>query len=199
MCAAPTSATVPEGFVVHTESTTSILFAAPPSSTGGSPSGTAPVFLNPVQEYNRDLSVVAIRTWSETRQAEKRQYWEEGLRRKWARKRARDVNGAGGEKFAAARATEAHAKGKEKEGGVEPPGGAQVGEEQAGAKRRKADDGGATTHTAGSPAPLPGAATAEGGADTTPPKVSARTVRSLLSLDRCRPGSRTDSPAATTD
>ncbi|KWU41274.1 N2,N2-dimethylguanosine tRNA methyltransferase [Rhodotorula sp. JG-1b] len=109
---------VPEGFVVHTESTTSILFAAPPSSSG---TGTAPVFLNPVQEYNRDLSVVAIRTWSEARQAEKRKYWEEGLRRKWARKRARDLNGAGGdgaEKFAKPKSTgagEDEGKGKGKE------------------------------------------------------------------------------------
>jgi len=77
---------VPEGFVPYTESTTSILFAAPPSSS--SQAGSAPVFLNPVQQYNRDLSVVAIRTWSEARQREKRAFWEEGLRRKRERKRA---------------------------------------------------------------------------------------------------------------
>ena len=28
------------------------------------------VFLNPVQEYNRDLSIVAIRAWSEIKSAE---------------------------------------------------------------------------------------------------------------------------------
>ncbi|POY73132.1 hypothetical protein BMF94_3825 [Rhodotorula taiwanensis] len=117
---------VPEGFVVHTESTTSILFAAPAAAS--SASGTAPVFLNPVQEYNRDLSVVAIRTWSELRQDEKRKYWEEGLRRKWARKRARDTNGTdGGDKYG---------KGKGKE--VEST--AAEGEEQR-PKRRK-DEGG---------------------------------------------------------
>ncbi|GAA5895558.1 hypothetical protein JCM8208_005267 [Rhodotorula glutinis] len=83
---------VPEGFVPYSESTTSILFAAPPSSSDQS--GSAPVFLNPVQQYNRDLSVVAIRTWSEARQREKRAFWEEGIRRKRERKRA---GGAGGE------------------------------------------------------------------------------------------------------
>lgn len=83
---------IPEGFIVHTESSTSILFAAPPSTTS---SGPAPVFLNPVQEYNRDLSVVAIRTWGEVRQREKRERWEEGLRKKWAKKRARDAKGEG--------------------------------------------------------------------------------------------------------
>ncbi|KAJ8291482.1 tRNA (guanine(26)-N(2))-dimethyltransferase [Rhodotorula toruloides] len=83
---------IPEGFIVHTESSTSILFAAPPSTTS---SGPAPVFLNPVQEYNRDLSVVAIRTWGEVRQREKRDRWEEGLRKKWAKKRARDAKGEG--------------------------------------------------------------------------------------------------------
>ncbi|GAA6003324.1 tRNA (guanine26-N2)-dimethyltransferase [Rhodotorula paludigena] len=81
---------VPEGFVPYSEATTSILFAAPPESSSAT---TAPVFLNPVQQYNRDLSVVAIRTWSEARQREKRAYWEEGLRRKRERKRAREDKG----------------------------------------------------------------------------------------------------------
>ncbi|KDE07200.1 hypothetical protein MVLG_02600 [Microbotryum lychnidis-dioicae p1A1 Lamole] len=109
--AAPTSASqqasdVPHGFVVHRESTTSILFAVPsattptttiaaaststdstsPSSTAANVANVAPVFLNPVQEYNRDLSVVAIRTWSEMRQAEKQKYWEVGVRNKWTKK-----------------------------------------------------------------------------------------------------------------
>lgn len=44
------------------------------------------MFLNPVQEYNRDLSVVAIRTWSERRQREKAEKWEIGARRKVAKK-----------------------------------------------------------------------------------------------------------------
>jgi tRNA (guanine26-N2/guanine27-N2)-dimethyltransferase len=91
----------PPGFIVHRESSTSILFAIPPhlassdayntttSSTAGA--GAANVFLNPVQEYNRDLSVVAIRTWSERRQREKAAKWEEGARRKVERKKSKRV------------------------------------------------------------------------------------------------------------
>ncbi|GAA6052816.1 hypothetical protein JCM3770_006266 [Rhodotorula araucariae] len=90
--AAAAAPVVPDGFVPYTESTTSILFAAPPSSSAAETAGgSAPVFLNPVQQYNRDLSVVAIRTWSEARQREKRAYWEEGLRRKRERKRGADA------------------------------------------------------------------------------------------------------------
>ncbi|KAL8280543.1 hypothetical protein RQP46_007191 [Phenoliferia psychrophenolica] len=74
---------VPAGFVVHTESTTSILFASPTSS------GPAPVFLNPVQEYNRDLSIVAIRTWSEQRQKERAALWEKSIRKKWAKEKGK--------------------------------------------------------------------------------------------------------------
>lgn len=47
------------------------------------------MFLNPVQEYNRDLSVVAIRTWSELRQQEKAKIWEKGVYKKWEKKRAK--------------------------------------------------------------------------------------------------------------
>ncbi|CEQ41078.1 SPOSA6832_02748, partial [Sporobolomyces salmonicolor] len=88
---------VPPGFIVHTEQSASILFASPSASSSEptSASGPAPVFLNPVQEYNRDLSVVAIRTWSEIRQREKRKVWEEGVRKKWARKRAKGAVGEG--------------------------------------------------------------------------------------------------------
>lgn len=46
-------------------------------------------FLNPVQEFNRDLSVVAIRTWSELLDSEKRARWEAG------RKRAEDARARG--------------------------------------------------------------------------------------------------------
>ncbi|KAM0787302.1 hypothetical protein ACM66B_007078 [Microbotryomycetes sp. NB124-2] len=92
--ASPSSSSLPApppGFVAYTEATTSILFAAPKDSvsTSGDKQSQAPVFLNPVQEYNRDLSVVAIRAWSERRQKDKAAYWEEGVRRKWARRRAR--------------------------------------------------------------------------------------------------------------
>jgi len=56
------------------------------------------VFLNPVQEYNRDLSIVAIRAWSEIKSAE-----ESERREKQRAKRAngppskrRKLNGAAG-------------------------------------------------------------------------------------------------------
>ncbi|GAA5987011.1 hypothetical protein JCM11641_004418 [Rhodosporidiobolus odoratus] len=88
-----TARPVPEGFIVHSESTTSILFAAPPESA--SPS-TAPVFLNPVQEYNRDLSVVAIRTWGDIWSREKKARWEEGVRRKWEKKKRGPPGGVEG-------------------------------------------------------------------------------------------------------
>ncbi|KAK4693858.1 tRNA (guanine26-N2/guanine27-N2)-dimethyltransferase, partial [Phenoliferia sp. Uapishka_3] len=79
----PASKPVPANFVVHTESTTSILFAAPQTT------GPAPVFLNPVQEYNRDLSIVAIRTWSEQRQKDKAAAWEKSVRKKEASAKAK--------------------------------------------------------------------------------------------------------------
>ncbi|GAA6021147.1 hypothetical protein JCM8202_001874 [Rhodotorula sphaerocarpa] len=166
----------PEGFVVHTESTTSILFAAPPAAaaaapssasasssaaaapSSATPSSTAPVFLNPVQEYNRDLSVVAIRTWSELRQQEKRTYWEEGLRRKWARKRARDANGGdGAEKYKREEHQGEGAVEVAEKGSAGEAGGAEAATEadaEAGqdAKRRKADDG-AVAPTAAATAP----------------------------------------------
>lgn len=100
--AVPSSRPVPEGYIRHTESTTSILFAiptpkaprkAPTASTSASNAAANPtlltpaVFLNPVQEYNRDLSIVAIRTWSEERQREKNVIWEEGLRKRWAKEK----------------------------------------------------------------------------------------------------------------
>lgn len=81
--------------MLHTESSTSILFALSPKDQQA---GAAPVFLNPVQEYNRDLSVVAIRTWSDLRQKAKVAHWEEGIRRKWAKRKSKgDDGGVGAE------------------------------------------------------------------------------------------------------
>jgi tRNA (guanine26-N2/guanine27-N2)-dimethyltransferase len=51
--------TVPAGFKAHTESSTTIL--VPESNTA---------FLNPVQQYNRDLSIAVIRAWNEMRKEE---------------------------------------------------------------------------------------------------------------------------------
>lgn len=76
---------VPNGFKVHTESSTSILFASK------STSAVAPVFLNPVQEYNRDLSILAIRTWSEQRQQEKELAWQTSVKKRWAKRKAKSA------------------------------------------------------------------------------------------------------------
>jgi len=51
-----TPGTVPAGYKAHTESSTTIL--VPDSNTA---------FLNPVQQYNRDLSIAVIRAWNELR------------------------------------------------------------------------------------------------------------------------------------
>lgn len=50
---------VPDGFKPHTESSTTIL--VPKGNTA---------FLNPVQQYNRDLSIAVIRAWNEMRKEE---------------------------------------------------------------------------------------------------------------------------------
>ncbi|CEL52430.1 tRNA (guanine-N2-)-methyltransferase [Rhizoctonia solani AG-1 IB] len=61
---------IPEGFTVHTENTAKILL---PSETT--------TFLNPIQEFNRDLSVACITTWSNR--------WEQGKRARWEQASAR--------------------------------------------------------------------------------------------------------------
>ncbi|KIY72133.1 N2,N2-dimethylguanosine tRNA methyltransferase [Cylindrobasidium torrendii FP15055 ss-10] len=68
-----TAKTVPEGFKLHEENSTSILVA-----------GEA--FLNPVQEFNRDLSVACITAWSELFNAEKEETWKKSLQRQAGRK-----------------------------------------------------------------------------------------------------------------
>jgi hypothetical protein len=55
---------VPSGFTLHSENTTHILL----------PSDNC-AFLNPVQEFNRDLSVACIRVWSEE--------WNRAKEAKW--------------------------------------------------------------------------------------------------------------------
>ena len=60
--------TPPAGYTVHRESTTEILVAAKDSANSRSQ-----VFINPIQEFNRDLSVLALRAWSNLLAAEKRQ------------------------------------------------------------------------------------------------------------------------------
>ena len=61
--ATETNAAIPDGFSLHIENTTKILLD--PHET----------FLNPVQEFNRDLSVAAIRVWSEERNRVKEANW----------------------------------------------------------------------------------------------------------------------------
>ena len=64
---------VPDGFRLFTENTSHILLSANDA------------FLNPVQEFNRDLSVACIRTWSEDRNHEKEQTWRKRMQGKMAR------------------------------------------------------------------------------------------------------------------
>lgn len=73
----PPTITVPEGFSLHSENTSHILL---PNDNGA--------FLNPVQEFNRDMSVAAIRTWGEQMNELKKHKWEQA-RDKKANKRAK--------------------------------------------------------------------------------------------------------------
>ncbi|KAH7340245.1 N2,N2-dimethylguanosine tRNA methyltransferase [Rhizoctonia solani] len=57
---------IPEGFTVHTENTAKILL---PSETT--------TFLNPIQEFNRDLSVACISVWGKRWEQVKRAKWEQ--------------------------------------------------------------------------------------------------------------------------
>lgn len=65
------SITVPDGFTLHTENTSYVLL---PSNNEA--------FLNPVQEFNRDLSVAAIRVWSEELNRAKEERWRQGKERR---------------------------------------------------------------------------------------------------------------------
>lgn len=64
---------VPEGFRLHTENTSHILLSANDA------------FLNPVQEFNRDMSVACIRTWSEDLNKMKEEKWRMALEKRVAR------------------------------------------------------------------------------------------------------------------
>ncbi|KAJ8474263.1 hypothetical protein ONZ45_g16006 [Pleurotus djamor] len=65
------SIVVPPGFKLHTENHTHILL---PDSNEA--------FLNPVQEFNRDLSIACIRVWSEELDKTKEARWRESQTRK---------------------------------------------------------------------------------------------------------------------
>lgn len=55
---------VPDGFTLHTENTSHILLSSNEA------------FLNPVQEFNRDISVACIRTWSDDLNTTKEEKWK---------------------------------------------------------------------------------------------------------------------------
>lgn len=78
----PPTINVPEGFRLHTENTSHILLP-----------NTKEAFLNPVQEFNRDLSVASIRVWSEEMNRLKEQKWrlaqEKRAQKDASRKRAK--------------------------------------------------------------------------------------------------------------
>lgn len=90
--------TVPPGYKAHTESSTTIL--VPEANTA---------FLNPVQQYNRDLSIAVIRAWNEMRK-------EEALAKHEFRMRRKGKTGGKGK---------GKGKGKEAEGEVEGNGAAE--------------------------------------------------------------------------
>jgi len=73
---------VPPGFTLHSENTTHILL---PSDNGA--------FLNPVQEFNRDLSVACIRVWSEEWNRAKEAKWRAAQEKK-AKKPEKRLKGA---------------------------------------------------------------------------------------------------------
>jgi tRNA (guanine26-N2/guanine27-N2)-dimethyltransferase len=62
---------VPEGFTLHTENNSHILISSKDEA-----------FLNPVQEFNRDLSVACIRVWSEEMNREKEEKWKKAEERR---------------------------------------------------------------------------------------------------------------------
>ncbi|PSR74130.1 hypothetical protein PHLCEN_2v10086 [Hermanssonia centrifuga] len=61
---------VPAGFSLHSENTAHILL---PNDNGA--------FLNPVQEFNRDLSVACIRTWGDQMNELRRNKWAKKLQK----------------------------------------------------------------------------------------------------------------------
>jgi len=72
----PEGIVVPEGFNLHTENNSHILLSSNEA------------FLNPVQEFNRDLSVACIRVWSEEWNKEKEARWQKVQDRKASKSKA---------------------------------------------------------------------------------------------------------------
>lgn len=63
--------TVPEGFSLYTENNAHILISSKDEA-----------FLNPVQEFNRDMSVACIRVWSEELNRDKEDKFNKGEERR---------------------------------------------------------------------------------------------------------------------
>jgi tRNA (guanine26-N2/guanine27-N2)-dimethyltransferase len=64
MATSAPSIVIPQGFTLHTENATHVLI-----------DGTSDAFLNPIQEFNRDLSIACITVWSEEYSATKKAKW----------------------------------------------------------------------------------------------------------------------------
>ena len=76
---------IPDTHREHSEATTTILV---PKDAGA--------FLNPVQEFNRDLSIAVIRAWNELRKDELEEKWmKKGKNRKTKGKRGAEERSAG--------------------------------------------------------------------------------------------------------
>jgi len=65
---------IPSGFRLYTENTSHILLSSDEA------------FLNPVQEFNRDLSVACIRIWSEDLNRIKEEKWRKAQSKKGNKK-----------------------------------------------------------------------------------------------------------------
>jgi len=76
------SVVVPEGFRVHKERGASLLL-----SDGNE------AFLNPVQQFNRDLSVASIRVWSEQMNEVKKKRWYGKQKRNLEKQQAKRQKG----------------------------------------------------------------------------------------------------------
>jgi tRNA (guanine26-N2/guanine27-N2)-dimethyltransferase len=63
---------IPDGFKLYTENTSILL-------------SSDEAFLNPVQEFNRDLSVACIRVWSEEMNSAKEARWKKAQEKKKAK------------------------------------------------------------------------------------------------------------------
>jgi tRNA (guanine26-N2/guanine27-N2)-dimethyltransferase len=68
---------VPAGYKLHTENSAHLLLP-----------DTNDAFLNPIQEFNRDLSVACIRVWAEERDKQKKAKWLQNRQRQLEKENA---------------------------------------------------------------------------------------------------------------